>query len=194
MLNEKDKDYWNRRMYMFYYQYIDFLVRAFASDAHRLLDVGTANTQYIENFEWIPEKFSLDIENPYQSPNVTAIEQDFFQYTPARDFDFVTCLQVLEHIPNVEDFAQKLLAISDKVLISVPYMWPEGSEEGHIHDPINLDKVNRWMGREPSYYIIVEEPLRNPNTGKSKRLICYYQKDKMNYGNAWKRLKIIIGE
>jgi hypothetical protein len=181
--------YWNTRQDMMYYKYIDFLVRAFAANAKNLIDIGTANTAYIENFDWISEKYALDIKNPYSSPNVKSIEIDFLQYNPERKFDFLTCLQVLEHIPKVESFAKKLFEISDKVLISVPYLWPQGSEEEHLHDPIDLEKLTSWVGREPSYYIIVEEPLRDPRIGKSRRLICYYQNEKINYGKALNSVK-----
>ncbi|WBL14539.1 methyltransferase domain-containing protein [Sutcliffiella sp. NC1] len=185
--------YWADRNSMMYYKYVDYLVRAFAADAKSIIDVGTANTKYIESFTWIPNKYSLDIKNPYSSSSVKGIEMDFLKFEPKEKFDFVTCLQVLEHIPNVEAFAQKLLSISDKVLISVPYNWPAGSEDEHIHDPIDLDKLNKWMGKEPTYYIIVEEPLRNPVKRKNKRLICYYQTQNINFGEARSTAKRIRG-
>ncbi|MFD2658196.1 class I SAM-dependent methyltransferase [Gracilibacillus thailandensis] len=181
--------YWNRRTNMMYYQYIDFLVRAFAINAKNILDVGTANTAYIENFDWISDKYTLDISKPYSSPNVTSIEMDFLEFNPENRFDFVTCLQVLEHIPKVDEFAKKLLEVSDRLLISVPYNWIEGSEDEHIHDPVDLDKVNKWFGREPSYYIIVEEPLRDIKKGKHRRLICYYQDEPVNYKKALQNVK-----
>jgi tetratricopeptide (TPR) repeat protein len=181
--------YWHDRTGMMYYQYIDILVRAFANNANNILDVGTANTQYIENFYWIKDKYTLDIKNPYKSPNVKAIEIDFLEYQPEKKFDFVTCLQVLEHIQDVREFSQKLLEVSDKLLISVPFKWPANAEEEHIHDPIDLDKVTEWMGREPSYHLIVEEPVRNPKVAKSKRLICYFQREKIDYAQALKSVK-----
>lgn len=169
-----DAQYWTRRSSMMYYKYIDVLVKAFAYHAESIIDIGSANTRYIESFDWIPHKFTLDIKNPYRSPNVTAIETDFLTYIPEQKFDFVICLQVLEHIPQVEEFARKLFTLSDRVLISVPYMWPKGSDPTHIHDPVNEEKVRQWTNREPSYSIIVEEPLRIPSKGISRRLICYY--------------------
>ncbi|RKL68042.1 hypothetical protein CR203_05970 [Salipaludibacillus neizhouensis] len=184
---EIDSKYWNRRSDMMYYKYINFLVRALAFDANSLIDVGSANTQYIEEFDWIPNKFALDIKNPYHSPRVKAIETDFLEYLPEEKFDFVTCLQVLEHIPNVEAFAKKLLTLSDHVLISVPYMWPEDATDEHVHDPIDLEKLTGWIGKEPTYSIIVSEPLRIPSKGISKRLICYYQaEDNLDYKVALK--------
>lgn len=169
-----DEKYWSRRSSMMYYKYIEILVKAFAYDAKSIIDVGSANTQYIEKFHWIPNKYTLDIKNPYSSENVTPIETDFLTFTPEEKFDFVTCFQVLEHIQEVSDFAKKLFEISDRVLISVPYLWPKGAEITHINDPVDEEKLFNWTGREPTYSIIVPEPLREPRKGISRRLICYY--------------------
>ena len=177
-------NYWSKRKNMMYYKYIDFLVKAFSMDAKDLLDVGSANAEYIEQFFWIPQKFALDINRPYSSPNVIGIEEDFFKFNPNHVYDFVICSQVLEHIDEVERFSRKLLSISKKLLISVPYKWRENTEEGHINDPVDLDKVMAWFGKEPSYHIIVEEPLRNKQVGKHRRLICLFQEEKINYKQA----------
>lgn len=181
-----DETYWTRRSNMMYYKYIEILVKAFAYDAKSIIDVGSANTQYIEKFHWIPNKYTLDIKNPYSSENVAAIETDFLTFIPEEKFDFVTCFQVLEHIPEVEDFAKKLFEISDKVLISVPYLWPKGVEKEHINDPVDEEKLFQWTGRKPSYSIIVPEPLRDPRKGISRRLICYYGPEgkQINYQKA----------
>ena len=178
-----DFNYWLRRRNMMYYKYINFLVKAFAYDAKNIIDIGSANTEYIEDYFWIKDKYTLDIKNPYSSKNVKSIEVDFLKFSPSQKFDFVTCLQVLEHISEVRLFAKKLLDISNKVLISVPYNWPIDAESEHIHDPINEEKLYNWFGRDPTYSIVVSEPLRNPEHRISKRIICYYGpiNEKLNY-------------
>jgi len=178
--------YWLRRSNMMYYKYIDILMKAFAFDAESILDVGSANTKYIEAFHWIPKKSTLDIKNPYTSANVTAIEADFLTFTPEEKFDIVTCFQVLEHISEVERFAKKLFEVSDKVLISVPYLWPKGVEKDHVNDPVDTEKLLQWTGRVPSYSIVVPEPLRKPSKGISERLICYYgpEEEQINFKKA----------
>lgn len=194
--NGVDDHYWARRSNMMYYKYIDILVKAFAYEAQSIIDIGSANTKCIELFEWIPQKFTLDIKNPYSSPNVTAIETDFLTYEPNQSYDFVMCLQVLEHIPQVDEFAKKLFDLSDRVLISVPYMWPKGADPTHINDPIDKAKLKKWTGRDPSYSIIAEEPLRIPSKGISKRLICYYgpEGEEIDYRKANMNVEALKGE
>lgn len=70
------------------------------------------------------------------------------------------CLQVLEHVPDPAAFAQKLFALADVVVISVPYKWPKGMTKGHTHDPVDELKLRKWTGREPVESRIVDRPER----------------------------------
>lgn len=164
--------YFSKRKNLFYYKYVDFLVRGFAADAKSLIDIGTASARYLDEWDWIPDRTSLNLNHAYQSDVVKAVVADFFDFTPPQKYDFATCFQVLEHIPNAKVFARKLLATSDNVLISVPYKWPKGSNKDHVHDPVSLWKVRWWFGRRETYRIIVEEPL--DDGPKRRRLICYF--------------------
>ena len=183
--------YWSKRSSMMYYQYVDYLVRALALDARNLIDVGTKEAQYIEGFYWIPKRNTLDIEKPYSSDNVEGIEMDFFDFEPEEKYDFATCLQVLEHIPDAKSFARKLFRTAHHVLISVPYLWEEGWCSWHVHDPVDLDKLLDWTGREPSYYIVVKEPLINSN--RSYRLISYYhpENEKLDLSKARRNSEVL---
>src|SRR6266542_1900821 len=67
---------------------------------------------YLEWFDWIPRKVSIDIHKPYRSPTVEGITADFLTFKPKQRFDICLCLQVVEHIPDARAFAQKLLASS----------------------------------------------------------------------------------
>lgn len=179
--------YWAGRTELMYYRYVDFMVRALAADARSLIDVGSADAQYIENFDWIQKRNTLDIKNPYNSDNIQAIEMNFFDFEPEEKYDFATCLQVLEHVPDAGAFAKKLFQTAHRVLISVPYLWEEGSTSSHVHDPVDLDKLIGWTGREPDYYIVVQEPL-----SKRQRLIAYYhhpEAEKLNVKEA--RQKVV---
>jgi hypothetical protein len=101
---------------------------------------------------------------------------DFLTFKPKQRFDICLCLQVLEHIPDARAFAQKLLASSPRVLISVPYLWAADSHVQHVHDPIDEAKVVAWFGQSPSFSMISTEH----RTGV-RRLICYFEE------LGWKR-------
>jgi len=164
--------YWEKRMDMLYYQYVDYIVRTLGHNAQTMIDVGTASCPYLEWFDWIPEKFSFDMATPYQSENVVGLQGDFMEYDFDREYDILTCLQVLEHVPKAGVFARRLLEIAQTVIISVPYKWKPEAVSDHIHDPIDAKKLRRWMGRKPNYAIVVQEPFRTP-----KRLIAVYDRD-----------------
>lgn len=186
-----EQTYWQKRSNFMYYHYVKFMVRALAHNADSLIDVGSSNAEYIESFDWIPTRHTLDLSSPYQSQNVKGFEMDFLDFKPDKKYDFVTCLQVLEHIPDAVSFAKKLFEIGERILISVPFMWDENSEEDHIHDPVDLNKLVSWVGREPDYYIIVQEPLFSSK--KNKRLICYYHiaGEKINVNNYRKHGSVV---
>lgn len=97
--NGKERGYWAGRANLMYYQYVDFMVRGLAPDAGSLIDVGSADARYIESFDWIRKRHTLDIRKPYESESVEGIEMNFFDFEPEEKYDFATCLQVLEHIP-----------------------------------------------------------------------------------------------
>jgi hypothetical protein len=168
----KTGDYFARRQHLIYYRYIDAIVRGLAHDANSLLDVGTHDATYLEAFDWITVRHALDLRKPYSSYAVKGIQADFWDFQPERKYDFCTCFQTLEHILDAAGFAQKLISISDRVLVSVPFCWPEGSHYDHVHDPVDLDKLNKWFGRKASYHVVVTEPLNASK--KASRLISYY--------------------
>lgn len=162
--------YWGERADLLYYQYVYFVCRVVGRDANSALDVGSRGTPYLEWLDWIEERVSIDLEIPYSSQDVTGIKADFFDFEPGRKFDLTTCLQVLEHVPDVEQFGKKLLDISEHLVVSVPYLW-SGNVPGHVNDPVSLKKLNHWMGRPPNYHIVVAEPFLTRNY---RRLIAYY--------------------
>ena len=69
---------------------------------------------------------------------------------PEEMYDFCDLLTGSEHIPDAKVFAEKLFQVAHRVLISVPYLWEEGSCSDHVHDPGDLNKLLEWTGREPS--------------------------------------------
>jgi hypothetical protein len=74
---------------------------------------------------------------------------------------------VLEHIENAKAFTQKLFAVGRNVLLSVPYLWPEGLCLSHRQDPVSYEKLHEWTGRTPVFSIIVRD-------NRCRRLIALY--------------------
>lgn len=170
--NQFDRsNYWKKRQHLLYYEVVAKYVRYVARDAKSLLDVG-GTSPYIEWFDWIPDRRTLDIGEPYESPTVQGMKMDFFEYTPDKKFDVVTCLQVLEHLDDPKRACDKLKQVSPNVIISVPYMWdPEVTHRsGHVQDPVDLEKVNSWMGKRPVSSTIVNEPF----LPRWPRLVAWY--------------------
>jgi hypothetical protein len=151
--------YWRKRSDLIYYQYLRMIVRCIGAGANSLIDVGTGNVPYLEWFQWIESKISIDIGTPYSSNTVKAIQGDIFVERFPMKFDICTSFQVLEHVEDAEAFAHRLMELGDLVLVSVPYMWPEKASEWHVHDPVDLPKVTRWFGRAPNWHQVVQEPF-----------------------------------
>lgn len=167
----RQRTYWERRQNARYLQEVLFLSQSVASMARSLVDVGTNGCPYLEWFDWIPRKISIDISQPYQSSSVQGIKTDFLTSPIKERFDLCLCLQTLEHVPDPEAFARKLLAVSTQVIISVPYLWPEGMTQGHIHDPIDEAKLGSWFGRPPDKHsIVTEKRVRT----RSRRIVALY--------------------
>jgi hypothetical protein len=164
--------YWESRQGLMYYEYIRVLGASLAEDAKSLIDVGSHSTSISEEFDWIPDRAALDRGTPYSSENVRGIKADFLEFEPDRRYDFALCLQVLEHVPQADIFAKKLLAVADRVLVSVPYRWPKGHCTHHCQDPVDEAKLAGWFGREPDYSLVVEEPFCDRQIGR--RLISYF--------------------
>ena len=163
-------DYARKRRTLIYYRYVSTLVRGVASRATSIIDVGSGMTSCLEEFDWIPTRKTIDIRNPYTSQSVEGIRADFLEYEPDEQYDLTLCLQVLEHVPRVEEFTGKLFEISHSVLISVPYKWAKGSCRTHIHDPVDKEKLRSWTRKKPDYQIVVTEPFGG------SRLLAYYHR------------------
>lgn len=116
-----------------------------------MLDVGSNNCPYLDWFPKVPERVSVDLLHPYEAPGVVSIKSDFLSWSPSRKFDVVTCLQVLEHIPDAGAFARKLLEVSKVLVVTVPYKWARGGVKSHVHDPVGEEKMLEWFGRRPNF-------------------------------------------
>lgn len=175
MSSYKSGKYWHDRSDMIYYRHVDYIVRTVGAGATSLLDVGTGNCPYVEWFDWIEERVSVDIREPYQSERVKGLRGDVRSMTFPKPFDLLTCLQVLEHVPDAESLGRHLLGIAKRVIISVPFKWPANPPTpGHVHDPVDYAKLTSWMGREANYHEVAREPFSGK---RGARLIAVYDSD-----------------
>ena len=68
--------YWRKRQDMVYYRALDGIVRSVGQNANSLIDVGTGNCPYLDWWDWIPARLSVDIRVPYRSNGVKGIQGD----------------------------------------------------------------------------------------------------------------------
>jgi hypothetical protein len=153
----KPNAYWHRRQEHIYYQVVRVIASKLGENAGSIIDVGSAGCPYLDWFQNIPVRTSLDLKRPYVAPGINPLKADFLTWEPDRRYDLATCLQVLEHVPDATAFAQKLLATANIVVVSLPYKWPVGYVKSHVHDPVDEAKLLSWFGRKPNYTYICRE-------------------------------------
>jgi len=146
--------YWESRKDNNYYKYVIQWLNEIGHHAS-YMDVGTCDTPIIQSGSF-DRRIAVDILKQPALEGVESIVGDFM-ILDLPYVSVVTCLQVLEHVFDPAAFAQKLLNTADKVLVSVPYEWPKGFCNEHIHDPIDMDKFYGWLGREPVNSIIIND-------------------------------------
>lgn len=149
--------YWIPRSGYRYYQ----TVRRWLNQFHyggSILDVGGHDTPVAAwgDFDRRTIVTQKDVAN--RLPHVEYNIMDFMDFDPDRKFDVVTCLQVLEHLEQVDRFAEKLLSHAKVALIvSVPHKWDSDANEAHPQDPVDIVKLSSWFGREPDEQVVFIE-------------------------------------
>jgi SAM-dependent methyltransferase len=181
---DKLKDYWHRRKNSVYLHYVDYITCALGEKSKSVIDVGSRHCQYLDWFPWFRERVSLDLDDPYVGTGVESITADFLKWEPGRSFDVVLCLQVLEHVPKVHEFAAKLMKTGRHVIVSVPYKWAPGSVRSHVHDPIDRAKFESWFPQKPDYFVIAREPLSRRN---GQRIVAYFDAEAPGSGSIFRK-------
>lgn len=173
--------YWRRRKSSLYLHAVRQLVEGLGADADSLLDVGSSGCPYLDWYDWIPRRTSLDLSEPYVSKHIESVCADFMLWQPKHTYDICTCLQVLEHIERADLFARKLLDTAKVLVVSVPYKWKFKASNSHIHDPIDEAKMRRWFKRDPHFSVVIQEVT----TGARRMINVYEQVDR----KFWKSLR-----
>jgi hypothetical protein len=123
-----------------------------------ICDVGSNGVDML-SFLPCTIKKSIDLKNPYSDPETEGIKADYLEWETDH-LDVITCFQVLEHIDdeNVTVFAKKLLKDARICVVSVPFMWKKGQCGRHLQDPIDVDKLISWFGKNPVFLHYLTEP------------------------------------
>lgn len=158
-------DYWRARSHMEYYAEVRrWIEELSAKGLGSILDVGGYDTPVV-TWGKFRRRYTIDAVRDPKFPGVRSDVGDFMQWTAPERMDVVVCCQVIEHIVEAEAFGARLLRTGKNVIVSVPYCWPAGREPSHVHDPIDVHKLARFMsGRRPDRARIVAD-------GKSRRLV-----------------------
>lgn len=167
VVRQRRLGYWAARRHMLYYQAIFQYAAVAGNHARNVLDVGAADTDYVNWLYWIPDRYVLDIDIARPPPGTTAIRTDFLNYRPSEKFDLVLCCQVLEHVAEPAAFCRHLKEVATNLIVTVPYRWL-GNTPGHVNDPVDEEKLEGWMEIKPNAWQRVQEPFRE------QRLIALY--------------------
>ncbi len=155
-----DRGYWELRKDKDLYKVMRKLTELYAKDAKSAIDVGCYVGGFICDLDWIEKRVAADINDWSKEwadvDDVKFINRDAFKLWDR--FELVISNQTIEHIEDAAGFAEKLCKLGDTVIVSTTYLVPSGKIEGHIQDPIDLDKFLGWFPRKPKCVSIINEP------------------------------------
>jgi hypothetical protein len=164
--------YWDDRKNLKYYKRIKQILDEISQGGlDSIIDIGGRDTPIVTwgNFK---NRTIIELEKIKEIPGVHYTYTNFLAYQ-GPPVDVVTCLQVLEHLPDeiVKQFANKIIKQGKHIIISVPYQWEKGWCKQHLQDPIDLNKFFSWFDLMPLKYEIIEEI---PNRMGFSRLIAQW--------------------
>lgn len=150
-------NYWADRRELKYYETVRQLLEKLGPSGS-LLDVGGWDTPVVKWGDF-RRRYTCDLGHDPKFAGVVSHVGDFLTWRPPELMDAVTCLQVLEHLPDgpAQRFGRKLLETGRTVIVSVPYLWPPGAEPDHVQDPVDLAKLERIMGTRSSFSSVIED-------------------------------------
>lgn len=143
-----------------YYKVLRSLLRLICRSEDTICDVGSGGIDLLSELP-CKRKVSIDLAYPVSNEEVEGVKVDYLSYEIS-GVDIMTCFQVLEHFTDecAEKFAKKLLREGRIVIVSVPYMWPENQCEEHVQDPMDVEKLISWFGKNPAFLHVVTEKVK----------------------------------
>jgi len=149
--------YWQSRSNYIYVHACMTMMRIVGRTARSVVDVGSNRTPILDCLPHVRLRYSVDPTTPYVAPGIHSISDDFLKWDPGHEIDIGMCFQVMEHVPEVDAFARRLLELCEVVLISVPFKEEAGRTSTHIHHSIDVAKIASWFGRQPNFHYIARE-------------------------------------
>lgn len=164
-------DYWRNRAHHDLYRYTVAAARAMFPNAKSAIDVGCYTSGMVNELDWIPRRVASDLQNlSTEWRNVEGVEfvhGDAFELDFGDKFDLVISNQTIEHLEYPKEFVEKLLGLGRGLIISTTYETEAGLIDGHIQDPISMEKFLSWFPCQIDAYTICE----HPSAGKRLRHI-----------------------
>lgn len=157
------RGYWQDRLHHDLYRLTVALARGLFFDAKSAIDVGCFTSGILVELDWIERRVASDISK-WIAPNwehvegVEFVAADAFSLQFPAPFDLVLSNQTVEHLDDPKGFIEKLLKLGRGLIVSTTYETPAGLIEGHVQDPISLDKFRSWFPCELDAWTICRHP------------------------------------
>ena len=143
------KYYWQGRKDHDLYAFTRSAAKVFFGNAKSAIDVGSYVGGLICDLEWIDKRIATDIQKLEKNwddvDGVEFISGDAFCLDFPAKFDLVISNQTIEHLEEPSQFVEKLLSIGRGLIITTTFETPFGLIDGHIQDPIDMEKFKSWF-------------------------------------------------
>ncbi|MFN4183859.1 MAG: class I SAM-dependent methyltransferase [Hyphomonas sp.] len=165
-------DYWRNRAHHDLYRITVAMAQGMFSDAKSAIDVGCYTSGIMVELDWIEKRVASDISSYLASSwehvqGVDFVPGNAFELDFGQKFDLVLSNQTIEHVEDPKGFVEKLLSIGRGLIISTTYEVAAGVIDGHIQDPISLEKFQSWFPCDLDAWFICHHP-----TARHIRHIC----------------------
>ena len=167
-------NYWDSRKEYNYYKAVRRLIES-CGQQKSIIDVGSADTP-IATYGDFSNRYRLDKLKQDELNGVCTVQSDWMDYEIKEKYSVVVCCQVIEHLADeeIKDFVDKLFSSGESVIISLPYLWKSNACEGHLQDPINLEKFIYIVGRRDPEKLTIE------SDSTVKRLVAFFNNTGIN--------------
>lgn len=143
--------FWSRQGALVCHDLVAGLANGLYLRKEMLLDVCSPTIAHLSRVAGFKDIQLIEPNGQRSDTSYYTIREKFELWTPGAKYQVVTCVHVLEYLPQPRSFARKLLKVGSTVIVVVPDAWPAGVAKGQIHDPITEEKLTEWFGRPPNF-------------------------------------------